>query len=307
MITPVIRCLQKQLKATIHVATKKAFVSLLEDNPYIEKVFGLEDDWKAFVKPMKSEHYDHVIDLHNNLRSKRLARSLGIKGRRYDKLSIHKEALIRFRINNLPNLHVSERGLDTVKYLGVKNDHEGMDFFIPNTVQIAPEWQTKTFVTLALATAHNTKNIPFQTLQLIAEHSDLPIILLGGPAEKELGNSLSALFPDKLVNMAGNCSLLESAAYVNSSKYLIAGDTGLMHIAAALKKPTLSIWGATIPEFGVFPYYGKYNIPHFMHEVSLSCRPCSKHGGKKCPKKHFNCMNLQDIDSIFDHMNVLAL
>lgn len=307
MISPVIRCIQRQLNATIHVATKKSFVSLLENNPHVDKVFGLDGDWKKFSAPMKMEQYDHIVDLHNNIRSKRLARTLGIKSRRYHKLSIHKEALIRFGINNLPNIHVSQRGLDTVKDLGVVNDNEGMEFFIPSNVEIQDNWKAKKFVTLALATAHETKNIPENLLKKIINHSSTPVVLLGGPKEKTLGESLVKAFPNKAINMAGNCSLLESAAYVRASKYLIAGDTGLMHIAAALKKETLSIWGATIPEYGVFPYYGKHTIKHFIHEVSLPCRPCSKHGGPSCPKKHFNCMNLQDEASILKHMDVLDL
>ncbi len=306
MTSSVIRCLKNQLNATIHFATKKAFGSILENNPYVDQVFQLEKDWKSFVQPMKEESYDHIIDLHNNLRSKRLSRALGLKARKINKLSLQKEALIRFNINHLPDIHFAHRGLETVLHLGVHDDHEGMDFFIPTDISIEGRWNQTPFITLALATAHETKNIPKRTIEKLIQQSERPVILLGGPNEKALGAALEQQFKDKAFNMAGNCSLLESAAYIRQSEYLIAGDTGLLHIAAALKKETISIWGATIPEFGVFPYYGQYEIQHYIHEVKLSCRPCSKHGGASCPKKHFNCMNLQNIESIQEHMDVLT-
>ena len=72
-----------------------------------------------------------------------------------------------------------------------------------------------------------------------------------------------------------------------------------MHIAAAFKKPIISVWGNTVPEFGMWPYYGKEVIPNNISQVhNLSCRPCSKIGYNACPKGHFKCMELQDMDRI---------
>lgn len=305
MTTPVIRCIKQQLDCEVHMITKKSFAGIVQDNPYIDKLFLFENNMKALISSLKKEKYDRVIDLHNNLRSKRLSMALKVKTSRISKLSIHKEVLILTGISNLPDLHFSERGLDTVSDLGVKNDHEGMDFYISASAKSSEFLPKEPFVGLALATAHYTKNIPLDLIEFMIQKSTLPVVLMGGPKEKVIGESLVSKFPNKTINTAGLCSLQESSYLVSQAKYLIAGDTGLMHIAAALKKPTLSIWGATIPEFGVFPYYGKYDIPHFIHEVKLSCRPCSKHGSAKCPKKHFNCMNLQDKVGIAEHMHVL--
>ena len=66
-----------------------------------------------------------------------------------------------------------------------------------------------------------------------------------------------------------------------------------MHIAAAFKKRIISIWGNTIPEFGMNPYYGEKQIRNYIFQIpNLSCRPCSKLGYDECPKGHFKCMNL---------------
>ena len=62
-----------------------------------------------------------------------------------------------------------------------------------------------------------------------------------------------------------------------------------MHIAAAFSKKIISIWGNTVPEFGMYPY-----LPNKESKIiqvnNLKCRPCSKIGFSKCPKKHFKCM-----------------
>ena len=87
---------------------------------------------------------------------------------------------------------------------------------------------------------------------------------------------------------------------MQKSERVFSHDTGMMHIAAALQKPIVSIWGNTIPEFGMYPYYGEKQLEGSMTlEVQeLSCRPCSKIGFEKCPKGHFNCMELQNFEAL---------
>jgi ADP-heptose:LPS heptosyltransferase len=125
-----------------------------------------------------------------------------------------------------------------------------------------------------------------------------PIIVLGGKEEQQEGEKLSAKFPH-VINYCGKLSLLQSASVVAQSKFVITHDTGLMHIAAAFKKPIISIWGNTVPEFGMYPYYGKYSVENYKAEISnLNCRPCSKLGHKKCPEGHFKCMEQQDVNAM---------
>ena len=95
-----------------------------------------------------------------------------------------------------------------------------------------------------------------------------------------------------IFNSCGQFSINESAALVKHAYKIITHDTGLMHIAAAFKKEVISVWGNTIPEFGMYPYYGTKNERRgTITEVkNLSCRPCTKLGFEKCPKGHFKCM-----------------
>ena len=97
-------------------------------------------------------------------------------------------------------------------------------------------------------------------------------------------------------------SLSQSASVVRQAKYVVTHDTGLMHIAAAFKKDIVSIWGNTIPQFGMTPYMAGEKSKIF--EVKdLRCRPCSKLGYEKCPRGHFRCMNDQNIDEIVEYCN----
>ncbi|RYZ44367.1 MAG: glycosyl transferase, partial [Chitinophagaceae bacterium] len=130
------------------------------------------------------------------------------------------------------------------------------------------------------------------------------IILLGAKEERAEGDAIASVDPIKIYNACGKFSLHESADLVRQSKVVIAHDTGLMHIAAALRKQVIAIWGSTTPSFGMVPYYGKnflQRVPPPSDDVQvhkLWCRPCTKIGRNKCPQGHFKCMKNISIDEI---------
>jgi len=168
---------------------------------------------------------------------------------------------------------------------------------------------------LVIGAALPTKKLPYHKLAEICEHARHPMILLGGPEDAETGEQLAAIDPIKIYNACGKFNLNESAGLVRQAKLVVTHDTGLMHIAAAFKRPIVSVWGNTVPEFGMYPYYGENylnyyeggklgKLPHEMMEVKgLSCRPCSKIGYKKCPKGHFKCMEEQPVGRILQVIN----
>ena len=128
------------------------------------------------------------------------------------------------------------------------------------------------------------------------------MILLGGPGETEEGKRIALESGRHVINACGLLRLNQSASLVRQATKIVSNDTGLMHMAAAFKKPILSLWGNTIPEFGMYPYYGTSNVESSkMMEVNqLHCRPCSKIGYDKCPKGHFKCMNEIAVEGITD-------
>lgn len=301
LTTPVVRCLRKKYPdAIIHYLTKKKFASIVHSNPYLDKVFELEDDLKKTIEELENEEYDHIIDLHHNLRTLRMKNAMReIPFHSFNKLNIKKWLYTNFKINTMPDKHIVDRYMATVISLGVVNDGLGLDFFIPENEKIKegdlPFSHLQGYIAIAIGAAHNTKKLPVEKLQELVEKIKFPIVLLGGKEDVVNGEKIAASDPVKIYNACGKFSLNESADIIKNSKLVISHDTGLMHIAAAFKKNTLSVWGNTVPSFGMTPYKTKYEV---FQVNKLWCRPCSKTGFDKCPLGHFKCMNNQSIDAI---------
>ena len=303
LTTPVVRCLKKQItNAEIHFLTKTNFVSLVENNPYVSKIYSIKDKVNEIRKELEKENYDFVIDLHHNLRSAQAKRATGSKSFSFNKLNIEKWLLVNLKINKLPNIHIVERYFETVKTLGVVNDNAGLDFFIPKKdvvdVTSAFKLNANSYYALVVGGSYYTKQIPINKLQDICRLSDKPIIVLGGKEDAATGLQLEKDFAGKVFSACGKFNINQSASIVQQADKVITSDTGLMHIAAAFKKDVFSLWGNTIPEFGMYPYLPGKNSK-ILEVKNLSCRPCSKLGYSKCPKGHFKCMQNIDVKEIF--------
>jgi ADP-heptose:LPS heptosyltransferase len=295
LTSPVMRCIKKQFpEYSLHFATKKQNASLLQFNPYIDKVHLLGDDFKLFCKTLKAEKFDLILDLHHNLRTLRIWSSLMIKRHTVDKLNWEKWLMVRFKVNILPYVHVVDRYLETASHLGVRNDGKGLDFFIDPNESISAFNLPHGYVTYAIGGQHNTKKLPFNKQLELLRSTHQNMVLIGGPEDFEQGEKLANTSAN-VINLCGKINIHQSALVMQGSEKVFTHDTGMMHIAAALCKPIVSIWGNTIPEFGMTPYLpvGFDERLLSMKEVKgLDCRPCSKIGYEKCPLGHFKCMEL---------------
>ncbi len=294
LTTPVVRCLKQQLpNVEVHYATKKAFAPLLEDNPYIDKRHYLNDSLPALVKQLRAEKFDYVIDLHQNLRTRLIKLQLGVKAYSFEKLNLRKWLLVRLKINALPDSHIVDRYLATVLPLGVTNDGKGLNYFIPYKDQVELNWLPPThqtgYVAYAIGGQHATKKLPVERMIELCRKIDYPVVLLGGKEDQAAGDLIeTALGTPLIYNACGRYNLNQSASLLQGARIVFSHDTGLMHIAAALKKKVYSIWGNTTPAFGMYPYKTPYVV---LENNRLDCRPCSKIGYAKCPRGHFKCMN----------------
>ncbi len=305
LTSPVSRCLKEQVPdAEVHFLTKEVYRGLVNTNPYVDKVQVLGSSWDLMMHQLHHEQYDVIIDLHHNLRTLRIKKKLNYaKAYSFEKLNIRKWLLTAFKINRLPQIHIVDRYLDTLKDFGVVNDGRGLDYFIPEKDKIQdadlPMSHRFGYIGVVIGAALPTKQMPVHKLRDLCAGISFPVVLLGGAEDRQAGNEIAAVDPVKIYNSCGKFSLHESAHLVQLAKLVITHDTGLMHIAAAFQKPVFSVWGNTVPAFGMGPYYGNAIIQHRQYEVArLSCRPCSKIGYRKCPKGHFKCMELQDTDDM---------
>ncbi|HUC79931.1 MAG TPA: glycosyltransferase family 9 protein [Flavisolibacter sp.] len=309
LTTPVVRCLKKQVPgAEIHYLIKPQFKMVMEPNPFIDKFHVLQPDWEAMIEELKAEKFDYIIDLHHNLRTLRVKKALNVPAFSFNKLNIEKLIFVKLKWNVMPKVHIIDRYLETVKSFGVRNDGEGMDYFIPDDQHVPlkdiPASHHAGFISIVIGASFYTKKLPVYKLQELCQKINHPIILLGAKEEAEEGAAIASVDPVKVYNACGKFSLHESADLVRQSKLVIAHDTGLMHIAAALKKQVIAVWGSTTPSFGMVPYYGQNFLqqnppPSDDAQVhKLWCRPCTKIGRNKCPQGHFKCMKNLDIDDL---------
>ncbi|HBG71689.1 MAG: hypothetical protein A2W93_06740 [Bacteroidetes bacterium GWF2_43_63] len=294
LTTPVVRCLKKQHPdAEIHYITRKRYAETMSSNPYISKLWLVKKSPLEILDELKAEKFDYMIDLHRNWRSQRLMAHLNTKYYTFNKLNIRKWIFTKLKINLLPDIHIVDRYFRAVRKLQVVNDEEGLDFFFPKDYnpEITKNLPDK-YIALAIGGTYATKRYPAEQIIEFVKSMSLPVILLGGKSENETAGLIEKSCSEKIINLCDKLSLTESAAVIGKSKIVISNDTGMMHIAAALHKPLISIWGNTVPAFGMYPYFpeGLENRSEIVENKNLRCRPCSKLGYKKCPKEHFRCM-----------------
>lgn len=295
LTTPVVRCLKTQVAtAGVHFLTKRSFEPIFTANPYIDKMHYLDDDLDEVIASLQAEDFDYVIDLHHNLRTLKVKRALGKQSFSFNKLNLRKWLLTALKINTLPPVHIVDRYLQTVAPFGVKNDGRGLDYFIPEQDHVRehdiPASQLAGYIGMVIGGAHNTKKYPVSKWKALCEQLNHPIILLGGKEDRAAGEQIASIDPIRIYNACGKFHLNESADLVRRSKLIVTNDTGLMHVAAAFRRPVISLWGNTVPAFGMYPY-----LPDNAHTIievkKLWCRPCSKIGYSRCPLGHFKCMN----------------
>lgn len=313
LTSPVIRCLKQQVPdAEVHFLVKENFFPVVANNPYIDKIHVLAHHRETTVEELKDENYDYVIDLHNNVKTLRLKKELGVKSFSFYKLNIEKYFYTALKINLLPKVHIVDRYMKTVESFGVKNDGAGLDYFISEKDETKkndiPASHHLGYIACVIGAAHNTKKWPVEKWKEFAARINHPLILLGGKDDQAAGGEIALVDTIKIYNACGKFSLNESADLVRKSKLVITHDTGLMHIAAAYKKPVVSVWGNTVPSFGMTPYYGTAHVQNRVIQVNkLWCRPCSKIGYDKCPLGHFKCMNRTEPATVLSAVRDLLL
>jgi len=323
LTSPVVRALKQQVpNAEVHFCTKPAYRSLIEANPYIDRGHYLTGSLRELAAELRAEQFDFVVDLHHNLRTSLLKAQLGVKSRSFQKLNFQKWLLVKFKVNTLPKVHIVDRYLAAAAPLGVRNDGKGLDYFIPrrdevDVATVLPFDFQRGYVAFAIGAQHATKRLPVERIIELCGQLGRPVVLLGGPEDESTGHVVELAFekqvatvvapaarildspyyfpktpkpqaPKTLIyNACGKFNLHQSASLVRQAQLVVSHDTGLMHIAAAFKKEIFSVWGNTVPAFGMYPYRTEFRV---LEVEGLSCRPCSKIGYDQCPLGHFKCM-----------------
>lgn len=290
----------------VHYLNKKEYASILSSNPLLKKIWEYGEDEPRLLKSLKQEDYDLVIDLHNTLRSARIRKTLGVNFRVLRKQHLKKFIITKLGLKNWTYPHMVDQFLSTISDLN------------PDNLKYAPEiyfsdQDNATFKNLELpdnymcivvGAAYKTKRIPIQKILDIIQGTEIKAVLIGGPGDVKLASEISKQATKSFIDLTDKLSLKSSALVVKNANVVLAGDTGMMHIANAFEKPLIAIYGSTHPVFGYGPF-AESDKTIVIQDNSVACRPCTKQGRDSCPKGHFNCMENIDSAQIIEKMNTL--
>lgn len=289
LTTPVLRAIKNKYPSSeIHFLVKQQFTDAVRTNPNISKIVEYDkSDFLAAKRIIKSQNYDLIIDLQNNFRSRQITRFVHAKKIRFRKPSVKKWLLVKYKINLLKNPKpIPQRYAESIE--GLELDSEGLDLNLPENYQSTLEGG-KNYIGICPGSQHFTKRWPkeyFVKLGNMLAQSNINVVLFGGRSDKNLCEEISNAIKGS-INLQNEDNLLQIAADMKKCKVVVSNDSGLMHLAAAVKVWVFAIFGSSVKEFGFMPN-GMKNL--VIENNSINCRPCSHIGKSKCPKKHFKCM-----------------
>ncbi len=292
LTTPLLRSIKKEYpSAQIDFLIRNAYKECVEHNPYISELLiytNDKDTQKGLAQKLINSEYDFVIDLQNNLRSKKLTGSFKCPVYRFSKRSIEKFLLVNFKINLLKDApSIPERYAKS--FPGFELDNEGLEIFLPKEFSTSEKKEDR-IIGFCPGSRHFTKMWPkefYIELGRKLTEKGYAVHLIGGQSDIDICKEISFAIHGA-VDLSNQNNLYLTAAEIKKCSAVVCNDSGLMHLACAVKTPVLVFFGSTVKEFGFAPYKNKNLI---LENNSLSCRPCSHIGRNKCPKRHFNCMN----------------
>jgi ADP-heptose:LPS heptosyltransferase len=283
----------------VHWLVREDFRGLLVNHPAIERVIAfprdaglmglLKTSWR-----LAGQDYTHVYDAHNNLRSHLVSwvfAARGLVGRlqgrrpplflRRSKDRFRRWLFFRFRLKTLPEpFKGAESFLRPLSPWGIPLTMPKAPLFVSTTeLPAAVTDQLKALrrplVALAPSAAWEMKRWPISHWrELMRLLPGVSFALLGGPDDHFL-KDLESAAPERTINLAGRLSLAQSAALIREADLTIANDTGLLHVADQMGRPTLALIGPT-----AFGYTSQPNST--VLEIKLPCKPCSKDGRGGC-------------------------
>jgi heptosyltransferase-2 len=229
--------------------------------------------------------------------------------------------LIRLKKNFYRSaVSVADRYIEPVQKYGIENDGKGLELYISAEIRAQATakmtklgiHQSGMIIGFCPSAKHATKCWPqerFKELGIrLSKDYNAKILLFGGSQDKEKCSSIAHAINSSgkegsATDLSGELSLLESAIAMEACTLIVTNDSGLMHIATAMKKKVVAVFGPTVREFGFFPVGNEQIV---LERKDLYCRPCSHIGGKTCPEGHFRCMKEISIEEVAEAVQHLG-
>lgn len=296
LLCPFLAHMKEQGAEEISVVTGREYVELFAAATGVDSVIALNrgSGWRGVRQLIDGHRHEGyaVIDAHNTMRSRLVARGLGGAQATIRKYYRRRAGLILFKHRSeIPSM--SDRYRELAKPFGVAEMTEATGGIrVPaaaidrvdrhrlpaKRVVIAPgsRWPTKRWSADKFA----------ELAKHISDRHDYHIVILGDERDAESIERIETSLHDNVTNLAGKTTILEAAAVIRNSKAFIGNDSGLMHLAEAVGVPVVALFGPTVEAFGYYPSLESSRVI----ERDIPCRPCSRNGSRTCPKGTQECL-----------------
>jgi heptosyltransferase-2 len=295
---------QAEPDSQIDLVCKARFAGLLKGHPKLANIYGFDEAGRhkglrgllLFIHELSANKYNFIIDLQNNPRSRMITLCLNAgKKIHWPKDTWRRRMLVWGQGRGKTYKTVIQRYLAAVEKAGIKQPEVK-----PKLYPVADDsikLPQGGFIAIAPGAHWPTKRWPAENYSKLISNlvnRESEIVIVGDKNDRAIAEEIIKASGANAINLCGQLDLAQLIYVLSKAKLLVTNDTGAMHIAEAAGTPVAAIFGPTVKQFGFAPWRPGSRVI----ETELDCRPCALHGSKKCPKGHFDCMNLLSADNV---------
>jgi len=301
LTTPLIRAIKQTFpQASLDILVIPETRIIFKFNPHLNQILSFDKrklpqriiSFFKVLTMLRRNKYDLIISGQLSFTTSVLMYLSGTKNR----LGFPRQKLLTMNINLPKGLPIVQRYLKLMTALTETKFSYQTELFWNETIEDNVDTiiqenisKNKKVVGIAPGSVWKTKRwLPEYYSELISAlgKKGIQTVLIGGREDYQLCQSIANKSRSKPLNLAGKLSIPGSAALIKRLDLVVTNDSAPMHLANAVQTDVIAIFGPTVRRFGFFPFREHDKVL----EIGLDCRPCGKHGGNKCPQKHFNCM-----------------
>ena len=327
LTTPIYRELRKVYpNSRLTLLTSEGFGRVLENNPHLDEIIyhhrkETRNDLEKLIDQLRLQKFDLIYDIHNSLRS----RWIGWQLKRHapkpehwliEKRTLARELQIRFGwgqffngksqreqwLEPLRRHHTGALSTKTELFPSVADKNYVKAWLNQNDLQDKP------FVCIGASASFPLKCWPLQNFKQLVENiiqSGISVVLVGTNGEIET-EELAEYFrgSQNVFCAAGIFTILQSAALLEMANAVVANDTSIIHLAEAMRTPSIALFGPTVKEFGYAPMLAQSRL--METDLALRCRPCSRTGKGTCKNRQQQiCMYSISTQKVWDAAQLL--
>jgi heptosyltransferase I len=294
----------------IHWVVARGFHEILEGHPLIRKLWIIDkNSWKKPAKVfatftelrrlaagLRREKFDLVIDLQGLFRSAMIGMFTGTKERAgFESSREGAKFSYKYRVRTDPELHAVDKNMLLARALGCDT---GEPVFPFPPLELRPELSERLpseYAVFAPSAGTLVKRWPAANYGYLAAKLPIPAIIVGGKSDVALADEIASLSQGRAISLAGKTHLKELVAVIKGARFLVTGDSGPMHIAAALNVPVFAVFGPTNPV-----RTGPYGKIHTIIRSDLPCSPCYK----RKPCDDWRCMSGIRVEDVLSRIPI---